>query len=155
MDSDRVNRWLTLGANLGVFAGLILVAYEINQSGKHLELAASADGVDNFTQAMETLVQDENLSLLIYRAEQSFEDLDDFEKWRVARYLDGYMSMSEQDYIVIRGLSGEWAVTAIEDDMREYMAMPMYRDYWQRSQSRHGPEFGQFINEILAALDSK
>ena len=51
MDSNRVNRWLTLGANLGVFAGLILVGYEINQSGKHLELAASADGVDNFAQA--------------------------------------------------------------------------------------------------------
>jgi hypothetical protein len=45
-----------------------------------LELAASADGTDNFTQAMETLVQDEDLSRLIYRAEQSFKDLDDFEK---------------------------------------------------------------------------
>jgi hypothetical protein len=154
MNSDSLNKWLSLGANLGVFAGLILVAYEINQSGKHLELAASADGVDNFTQAMEILVQDEDLSMLIYRAEQSFEDLDDFEKWRVARYLDGYMSMSEQDYIVISQINGG-DLAGFDDDMREYMNLPMYRDYWLRSQGRHGAEFQEFVNEILADLDSK
>ena len=155
MNSDSLNKWLSLGANLGVFAGLVLVAYEINQSGKHLELAASADGVDNFQQAMEVLVQDENLSMLIYRAEQSFEDLDDFEKWRVARYLDGYMSMSEQDFLVYRQISDTGGDAAFEDDMREYMRLPMYRDYWLRSQGRHGAEFQQFINEIFVELDTK
>jgi len=155
VNSDSLNKWLSLGANLGVFAGLILVAYEINQSGKHLELAASADGVDNFTQAMETLVQDENLSRLIYRAEKSFKDLDDFEKWRVSRYLDGYMSMSEQDYLVISQINGtKSSDAAFEDDMREYMRMEMYRDYWLHSQARHGQEFQRLVNEILVDLDS-
>ena len=155
MNSESLNKWLSLGANLGVFAGLILVAYEINQSGKHLELAASADGVDNFTQAMETLVQDENLSMLIYRAEQSFEELDDFEKWRVARYLDGYMSMSEQDFLVYRQINNTGQDAAFVDDFREYMRLPMYRDYWLRSQGRHGAEFQQFVNEILAEMAGK
>ena len=154
MNSDSLNKWLSLAANLGVFAGLILVAFEINQSGKHLELAASADGVDNFTQAMETLVQDEDLSRLIYRAEQSFDDLDDFEKWRVARYLDGYMSMSEQDYLVYREIHIAGGDAAFEDDMREYMRLPMYRDYWLQSQARHGTDFQMFVNQILADLDS-
>ena len=153
MKSDSVNSWLTLGANLGVIAGLILVAYEINQSGKQLELAASADGVDNFTQAMETLVQNEDLSRFIYRAELSYDELDDFERWRVGRYLDGYMSMSEQDYLVISQIGGSDSA-GFNDDMREYMKMPMYRDYWLRSQGRHSPEFQQFINEIVAELDS-
>ena len=155
MKSDSLNKWLSLVANLGVFAGLILVAYEINQSGKQLELAASADGVDNFTQAMETLVQDENLSRLIYRAEQSFKDLDDFEKWRVSRYLDGYMSMSEQDYLVYSEINDTGGDAAFDEDMREYMNLPMYRDYWLQSQGRHGIEFQRFVNEILAELDSK
>jgi len=155
VNSDSLNKWLSLGANLGVFAGLILVAYEINQSGKLLELAASADGVDNFTQAMETLVQDEDLSRLIYRAEQSFDDLDDFEKWRVARYLDGYMSMSDQDYLVYLQIFDKRQDAAFEDDMREYMALPMYRDYWLRSQNRHSPEFQVFVNRVLADLDSE
>jgi hypothetical protein len=32
MDSDKVNRWLTLGANLGVLAGIILILFELNQN---------------------------------------------------------------------------------------------------------------------------
>ena len=32
MDGDRINKWLSLVANVGVLCGLILVAYEIRQS---------------------------------------------------------------------------------------------------------------------------
>lgn len=32
MDTDKLNRWLTLSANIGVIAGLILVAAQINQN---------------------------------------------------------------------------------------------------------------------------
>ncbi len=37
MDADRVNKWLTLGANLGVFAGLLLLAFEIRQTNYALD----------------------------------------------------------------------------------------------------------------------
>ena len=32
MDSDRLNRWLTLVANVGVLVGLILILFELNQN---------------------------------------------------------------------------------------------------------------------------
>ena len=32
MDSNKVNRWLTLGANLAVFAGIILILIQLNQN---------------------------------------------------------------------------------------------------------------------------
>ena len=32
MDANKVNKWLSLGANLGVLAGIILLAFEINQA---------------------------------------------------------------------------------------------------------------------------
>ena len=32
MDVDRLNRWITLGANIGILVGLILVGYEIKQN---------------------------------------------------------------------------------------------------------------------------
>ena len=34
MDADRLNRWLTLIANLGVVAGLVFLAVELNQNTK-------------------------------------------------------------------------------------------------------------------------
>lgn len=153
----RQTNWKDIAELVGIAAivvSLLVLAFEVNQSGKQLELAASADSVDSFAQAMEVLVQDEELSRLIYRAEQAYHELDEFEKWRVGRYLDGYMSMSEQDYLVLIQIGG-MDIAGFVDDMREYMDMRMYREYWGQSENRHGPEFQQFVNELLADLDSK
>ena len=45
-------------------------------------------------------MSEKGLSALVYRAERSFEDLDEFEKWRMSKYLDWFMSMSQQDYLL-------------------------------------------------------
>lgn len=37
METDRLNRWLTFGANVGVLFGLFLVAYEIRQTNYSLD----------------------------------------------------------------------------------------------------------------------
>ena len=155
MDKDRLNRWLTLGANVGVIVGLILVAFEINQSGTSLDLAASSDGVDNFTQAMEGLVQNEELARLIYKAETSYHDLDDFDRWRVWKYLDGFMSMSQQDYRVYLAMNDKGEELAFLDDWRENMKLPVYREYWSNSKGRFSSEFRDFIENILRELDSE
>jgi len=153
MGSEKLNKWLTLGANLGVIAGLVLVAYEIDQSATNLDLAVSSDGVDNFQQAMEVLVQDEDLARLIYKAETSFDELDEFERWRVAKYLDGYFSMSEQDFRVLVTMSH--AGSGFRDDWRENMSLPMHQDYWAHSEQRFTPGFRSFINDILTELDDR
>jgi hypothetical protein len=44
MNSDNLNKWLSLGANLGVLAGIVLLAFEINQAN----LNARADMVSSF-----------------------------------------------------------------------------------------------------------
>ena len=155
MNSDQWNKWLTLGANIGVFVGLILVAYEINQSARQLEIAASADGTDNFTQAMEVLVQDEGLSSLIYRAENVYDELDEFDKWRVTKYLDGFMSMSQQDFTVFHQVENVEETAAFRVDWQENMSKPVFRDYWQRRQSRFGMQFREFIDEIIEEQDSQ
>ena len=151
--SDDWTRWLTLGANLSVLAGLLLVAYEIAQSRTQLELSASADGTDNFVQAMEVLVQDEDLSQLIYQAENSYEELDRFQQWRVSKYLDGYMTMSEQDFRVYIETGDVEIEATFEMDWRENMARPMYRDYWARREQRFSTEFRNLINGILEELN--
>ncbi len=48
MDSDRLNRWLTLGANLGVLVGIIFLAVEIRQTqawlGSNFQMSGSPLG---------------------------------------------------------------------------------------------------------------
>ncbi len=56
--------------------------------------------------------------------------------------------MSEQDYLVLTRVVG--SVQGFEDDWRENLQLPLYRDYWLESEERFGPEFRGFINAILA-----
>jgi len=52
MDSDRLNRWLTLGANLGVLVGIILLVVELRQNTTMMEAQIwndrTAHGIEMF-----------------------------------------------------------------------------------------------------------
>ena len=69
MDSDRLNRWLTLGANIGVLVGIIFLAIEIGQNQSTLEeanrinfLEARATELDQYNSFRALVAQDEQLS---------------------------------------------------------------------------------------------
>ena len=47
MDSDRLNRWLTLGANLGVLVGIVLLIFELRQNQEMLQTQIVQARVDN------------------------------------------------------------------------------------------------------------
>ena len=150
--STSWDKWLSFFTNFAVFLGLILVAYEISQARTQLEISASSDGTDNFVQAMELLTEDEGLSNLIYLAETDYEELNDFQKWRLFKYLDGYMTMSEQDFRVYNATNDEEISTTFGVDWRENMDRLMYQDYWRQRQGRYSEKFRSFINGILAGI---
>ena len=55
MNADKVNRWLTLGANIGVVIGLVLVAFQINQDADLTRAQLFSEATDSrreFTQGM-------------------------------------------------------------------------------------------------------
>ena len=47
MDTAKLNDWLTIVTNIGVIAGLVLLAYEISQTNESLEQDAAALNVSN------------------------------------------------------------------------------------------------------------
>ena len=148
------DKWFSFLTNIAVFLGLILVAYEISQARTQLEISASSDGTDNFVQAMELLSEDEGLSNLVYLSETNYQELDDFQKWRLFKYLDGYMTMSEQDFRVYNATNDEEISTTFGVDWRENMSRPMYQDYWRHRQGRYSDNFRSFIDGILADIGS-
>ena len=150
MRLDKLNGWLTLLANIAVFAGLVLVAYVIGQAQRQLELAALADTTDYFTQALAGLTHDPGLSELLYRAQTGFEQLEDFEKWRVFKYLDGFVTMSEHDYLVMQDI-GEVDLGGFHYDWEEFMTQGHFRAYWGAHEERFGAEFRAYVNGLLAA----
>ena len=54
MDTDRLNRWLTLGANLGVLTGIILIFIELNQNADLMRAQMVQSRADNLVSSFET-----------------------------------------------------------------------------------------------------
>ena len=48
MNIERLNSWLTLGANIGVFIGIVFLALEVRQTGDALHAQVSDSVADGF-----------------------------------------------------------------------------------------------------------
>jgi len=137
---------------LSIVGSLILVAYEINQTRAGLEVSASADATDNFTQSVYAIAHDPEFSELMYRAEERYGELEDFERWRITKYFDGFFVMAQQDYFVIRAVD-QATLVAYEFDWRERMALPVYREYWQQRRARYHPDYRAFLDRVIGELE--
>lgn len=73
MDSDRINKWLTLTANIGVIVSLLFLAYEINQSTKATIAAASQGLTDQSLTYFQVQLDSDVVSEAVYKQRQGTE----------------------------------------------------------------------------------
>jgi hypothetical protein len=59
MNSDRLTRWLTLGANLGVLAGIILILFELNQNADLMRAQMIQARTDQITAKYDGMIHSE------------------------------------------------------------------------------------------------
>ena len=138
MDTDTASRWLTLVANLGVLAGLVFVAIELNQNTKATVSSASEQitnqSLDYFALGMDNQV------IALARNKQSIgDDLSGFEQnqlwWHqyynfrgfenvYLQYKRGYLEQSEWDryqrIIKSRLTTGEFAKKMWEETQQAW-----------------------------------
>ena len=97
MNADSVNRWLTLGANLGVVIGLILLFVELNQNSSLVKAQIHQARSDNYESFMLDIA-DTEFFLPAYEKfsaaggpadVSALEVLDSTERERIRRYYQG------------------------------------------------------------------
>lgn len=81
MDSDRLNRWLTLGANLAVLLGIALLIVELQQNRAAVRAETRSNISQNISDQLLQISLDPELSELRYRADTGGE-LTDVESYR-------------------------------------------------------------------------
>ena len=74
MNADSLNKWLTLGANLGVLVGISLVAFEINQATVTTRAEMISSHQDRWV-AMDLSWQSEDLAAAWAKAMESPDEL--------------------------------------------------------------------------------
>jgi hypothetical protein len=132
MDSDRLNKWMSVGANAGVLIGLALVIMQLNQNETLLRVqimnqyydsyiaADSAFAGDNVAEIFEkSMIEPENLSFADMRAleSQTFSPM--------LRWINLYR-LSESGIID----DSEWR-RQVKADAGYYLGTPYGRAWWE------------------------
>ena len=155
MDTDRVNRWLTLGANVGVLAGLMLLAAEIRQNTEVSEMQFYIERravVNEFSQAMldtetsevwiKSIVDPQSLSPSEINKLGSILSLR-LHIWRLSFVL-------EERGFRDKGSGLEYLELTIED----YFGNSAAQTWWKHNRDGYPADFAAAIDDALINIDS-
>ena len=129
MDRERLNRWLTLLANLGVLGGLVFVGLEIRQNTRQLRADASYSITESVNLINEGVYGDPTLADLLLRGEQDLDALDPVERSRFAVWQFSRLNIAE--YILdleAEGVSG-LNFRFLDFTVNEYRTKPGLQDF--------------------------
>ena len=159
-----LNDWLGVITNIGLIAGLVLVAYEIHQNNIALEREARisevevSDGIRTAWQNWEyTIIENRDISDIWMRgnAGEPLDPLEEFRYKQVAKEKFRLTLQNYRQYSTIDGVPADWAVWQLARDAKgnprlkavymEQLELPSLRQdaaVHQNFTSRTGPARG-------------
>ena len=85
MDTDRLNRWLTLIANLAVVAGILFLGLELRQNHELLRFEAGSIYFQNRAWGIEKSLDNPEFARRRFKASNG-EELDDFGAYQIRQF---------------------------------------------------------------------
>jgi len=148
MDSDRLNRWITLGANLGVLVGVFLLVIELRQNTESAELQAAQSYITISHELDFRIVDDPSLITLFMTPpdERTPEDLLRMDRW----YFGSLRTWENGYYLHSRGVldddlwSGQEAFMA--DMLRNNKDI---RNYYEMNRAYFSKRFIGFLDRLV------
>lgn len=152
MDTNNVNRWLTLAANVGVLGGLILVALQINQS---TEIAKAQLANDYFLADMqiELAMMGDSPAKSWIKAVYSPDDLNQEDAAIVDRYFNfGLIQILRLQKMYELGLADEdWEIRIAYLDW--HLGNEVGRRWWSHTKEGFPEQFVRMIDDALVDTD--
>ena len=148
MDTDKVNRWLTLSANVGVIAGLILVAVQINQ----YTLITKAQIINDYYLAdmeLELAMMGDNPAGSWIKAIYTPNDLTNEDAAVVDRYFNyGLVQIQRLEKMHELGLAeDDWEDRF--DYLRWHLGNEVGRRWWAYLKEGYPEDFAQSVDKVL------
>lgn len=150
MDSDRLNRWLTLGANVGVLIGIILLIVELDQN-RDMMRAQTRNEITRATLDMLALWSaSPALADAIVRANNG-EELSPSEQFTVRARSETVFRLWENIHYQYRqGLYDESEFSAsITTFSRILSQQPALMNAWCQTSTMYSVEFAEQLQSLL------
>ena len=153
MDTDRLNRWLTLGANIGVLGGLLLLVTEIRQTNA----IARAEAINVMTQNTYTILDayrdSRNIAALDRVEEVGWDELTSEEQLLLSSVEAMFMSHIQNAYYQHElGIYDDGQFEAVLWNMDQSLQSAWRRTNWENAQSSYTREFRTFVENRLEAM---
>ena len=147
---NKLGQWLQIAANLGILAGLILVAVQIDQASNLLQLQLLYEDEGREIENESTLLGDDPARVIQKSIDEPYGLT--FGEMRVMEsYLYRPISQIERRYKA-RALLGDSWKEDIEDTIWN-LGTPFGRAWWDAVRSTTNPEVREVIDEALRSRD--
>ncbi len=151
MKTDQVNRWLVVGANVGVLLGLIFVAVELNQNSEQLRLQLIFETTQKIFENNQDLLGD-NPAPTISKSITNPEALT-FEEYLVASsYVLNLMNEMEDRYFVYHQaglISDEDWKRHIDENISWCLGNRFAQEVWRTTKSAFESELANYVDQAL------
>ena len=150
MESDRLNRWLTLGANVGVLIGIILLIVELDQNRDMMRAQTRHELAMGIVDLLQVPANNEQLADLIYRANSGGEitPRELFQFRLRTNALFRYWENVHYQYRV--GLYDEEEFSKQRDAWKASITnSALGQAYWCEVRTLYSPEFMSEMNKLL------
>jgi hypothetical protein len=100
MDADSLNQWLSLGANIGVLAGIFLLIFEIRQNRQAIRAQTRNDLAQGAISLISLAVENPHVADIVVRSNRG-EDLTETEKYILFSRAESYFRYFENVFPIL------------------------------------------------------
>jgi hypothetical protein len=152
MDTDRLNKWVILGANIGVLVGIILLIFEIDQNRQAIRAQTRNDIAQGAISVISLTIENPHLADILVRSNRG-EELSASEKYMLN-------SRSETVFRYWENVNYQYRLGTYDEGeySRHMVTMKVIaietaslRQYWCKNASMFSEEYEKAVNEIVGS----
>ncbi len=153
MKTERLNSWLSLGANVGVLIGLILLVFELRQNSDLMRAQMSQSRSDTSRAGLQATYNSEFIPAIMIKVE-SKEELTREQLFRYNMYLRSiHRNLDNTLWQFREGLLQEDTPRLIRESVRSQLGLSSFTlKVWDKTKQNYTQEYSSFVDQAIADL---
>ena len=153
MDTQKLNAWLSLGANIGVVIGLLLLVVEIGQNTEMMRAQINQSRTDTALSEQQSIYNSDYIPAMLVKLEQG-KQLSDEERVRYERVFRAFNRNQDNNlWQYNEGYLGENIPKSIRGAVRIVIAgRELGLEYWEAQKYSYTAEYVAFVDDAIADL---
>jgi hypothetical protein len=153
LNSDKVNKWLTILANTGVVVGLVLLIIEIRQNTEMMRAQINQSRTEAAQSEQQAMFNSDYMPAILAKHRKG-EKLSDEEILRVRAYMRGFnRNMNNQLWQYNQGLPGENIPRSVRGAARSVIGgSKLTIEIWEEQKYGFTDEYVEFVEGAIEDL---